>query len=433
MSTTQWWYDEPVKDAELRRRLRNLGRLIDVTGALAEKIDPDQVLSTITHEACQALGCDRASLYQFDIQRQELYTRIVTELEINEIRHGLDVGITGYVARSLSVANVPDPAADERWYGKVDRSTGYHTRNILAAPLVAPHDGRLLGVLQLLNKHEGAFDDFDEHLLVAYCQHAAIALDRAGLVDELRRREQMETSLNVARDIQRGFMPRQLPEIPGYEVASWWFPNEAVGGDYCDVLPLRDGRIGLVIADVSGHGLGPALIMASVRAGLRALVLEHTAAELLLGLLGRALSADLQDGRFITMVMAGLDPVSHGIEYANAGHAPALHYSAAERSFHTLESTGMPLGVLDRPEYPQGPPLRMQPGDLLVLCTDGIVEAVNHADEQFGLNRLQEIIAECATGSVENLTQRIAAEVENHYVGSSPADDLTVLALRRQN
>ena len=142
---------------------------------------------------------------------------------------------------------------------------------------------------------------FDRLLFGNHCQHAAVALDRVRRIEALDRRRSFQASLQVAREIQRGFMPNRMPPISGYEAATWWMANEAVGGDYCDVIRLKDHRVALTIADVSGHGLGPSLIMATVRAALHALVLEHTEPEVLLNLLGRSLSQDLSDERFITM------------------------------------------------------------------------------------------------------------------------------------
>lgn len=412
-------------------RQRGLNTLLEVTRDLAAQIDIQDILATITRGAAEALSCDRASLFQYDRKRDELYTLVATELEISEIRHAADRGVTGAVAQTRSIVNVPDPHADPRWNGAVDRATGFQTRNILAAPVVSLQDGRLLGVLQLLNKNEGQFDAFDEDLLLAFTQHAAVALDRAFLVEEIQRRKTLEASLNVAREIQRGFMPTRMPDIPGYEVATWWFPNEAVGGDYCDVVRQIDGRTGLVIADVSGHGIGPALIMASARAGLRALLLEHSAPEELMQLLARALEPDLQDGRFITMVVAELDHDSHTLQYANAGHAPAMLYRAVDDSFLQLEATGLPLGVLDRPEYPQGPQQQLAIGDILVMCTDGIVEAMDAEDERFGQHRLEALVSELATAPLDDVVAEIGRQVEAHYVGESPPDDLTILAVRR--
>ena len=431
MTTEEDISAEDLSLEQLQRRLSGLERLLDVTRHVAREIDPQTVLREITHKASVALDCERASLYQYDPRRQELFTSVVTKLEIAEIRNPLDRGISGHVAMQRELANVAKPRADPRWNSSVDRETGFTTRNILAAPLVSTHDGELLGVLEAINKRDDRFTEFDEQLIVAFCGHASAALDRLRLIDELRRQHEIEVSLNVAREIQQGFMPHHLLELPGYELASWWFPNEAVGGDYCDVLRLSDGRTGLVIADVSGHGLGPSLLMASVRAGLRALSLEHSSPDVLMTLLGRSMAGDLVEGRFITMVLAQINPLNHTVDYANAGHAPAVHFSASGGKFHKLEATGMPLGVADEPRFSQGRPIRLEVGDLIVLCTDGIVEAFNEEDEQFGQRRLEAIIRQYADKPVQTMVHEVGRRLEQHFVGESPADDLTILAARR--
>ncbi len=422
---------ELLPPEELRDRLRGLYRLLAATRSVASQVDLDQTLETIVRDACTALDCDRASLYQYDPERKELYTRVVTELEINEIRTPLDQGITGYVARSGRVANVPNPAADPRWNADVDRRTGYRTQNILAAPLLSPHDGSLLGVLQVLNKLAGQFDAFDEELIQAFGQHAAVALDRARLVAELREHERSAESLVIARSIQQGFIPSQMPEVPGYQFAVWCYPNEEVGGDYCDIVPIGEECIGLVIADVSGHGLGPSLLMASVRAAFRALLLKHAEPPELLALLERLLADDLREGKFVTMVVAQLDPQSHRVTYANAGHAPALHYFTAIDRFTPLASTGAPVGVLGEGDFEQGTPFVMEPGDLLLLCTDGIVDALNPAGEHFGEERLRQLIRQSRKASAEELVKQIAAAVMAHVGDQTPSDDLTILAVKR--
>lgn len=429
--TTAFGDHSQLSRDELGQRLVALENLLDVTRHLAKGIDLTSILESVTREASEALDCERASLYQFDPKREELFTRVAMGLEISEIRKQLGQGISGHVALSRQLANVPLPADDPRWDSAVDRATGYHTRNILAVPLLTPHDDTLLGVLELLNKREGGFTAFDEEVAVAFSQHAAAALDRARLVDEIRERSVIEVSLNVARDIQRGFMPDKLPDVPGYELATWWYPHQAVGGDYCDVMTLAGGQVALIIADVSGHGLGPSLLMASARAALRALMLEPTGPDELMRRLGRALHADLQDGRFITLALVELDPVRHVIEYANAGHAPALRYAVSQDKFMPLEATGLPLGVLDDPEYGCGLPLALECGDVVFLCTDGIVEAMNDKSQQFGQARLEKLVRESVSGSMADMVRRVGESVEDHYVGTSPPDDLTILAIRR--
>ncbi len=416
---------------ELRERLAGLSRLLDVTRTLAEEVDLDKLLVTLAREACIALDCERASLFQYDDKNRELFTRVATELEIEEIRTSIHQGITGHVARTGEVMNIPDPYSDPRWNSSVDQRTGFRTRSILAAPVTSPRDQSLLGVLQLLNKRSGSFDTFDEDLIRAFSQHAAVAVDRARMIRELSRRHELAASFNVARDIQRSFMPRELPQPPGYQLAQWWYPNAAVGGDYMDVIPMPGNRLGMVIADVCGHGLGPALIMATVRAALRALLLEHETPDKLLEQLDRAMAADLQDGRFVTAILTLLDLNTHRIDFANAGHGPALHYSASNDVFSSLQATGTPLGVIENATYPLGPPVVLEPGDLLLLCTDGIVEAVNARNEQFGTQRLETVLREHRDDDAAQIVAALAAKVQSYYPGEHPDDDLTVLLVKR--
>ncbi len=419
-------------DVELLHRQREaLRRLLELTDALAHQVRLKDTLQSITQLACEALDCERATLYQYDPDRQELVSRAATELEIPEIRHPLGQGISGHVARTRQVLHVPDVHRDPRWSDQVDRQTGFQTRCVLAAPIVS-HRGELLGVLQVLNKRGCSFEPFDEQLITAFCQHAATALERAQMIEEMRRQEAINVSLEVARGVQRSFMPKRLPHLPGYELVYWWYPHQHVGGDYLDIIPLAAEKTLLVMADVSGHGLGPALLMASVRAALRALVVEHYRPDELLHLLNRSLASDLQDGRFVTMILALLDSKEHQLQFANAGHGPALHYRPGEDRFEVLEATGLPLGVMEDACYDLGPPCTIAPGDLVLLCTDGIVEARRPQGEPFGQQGLQQLIRQTADRGVQEVVDRIAERMQHYFIDDQPQDDLTVLALGRR-
>jgi sigma-B regulation protein RsbU (phosphoserine phosphatase) len=407
-------------------------RLLDVTCELARHHTLDQILQTVTTGACEALGCERASLYLYDADRNEVYTRAVTELELEEIRSSADRGITGWVVRNRALANIPDPAADSRWNAGIDRQTGFHTRNILAAPIVASTDDRLLGVLQLLNKHGGSFGRFDEQVIRAFAAHAATALERASLVADAKLSHELQLAVNMGRRIQSSFLPRRLPEIPGYQVGAWWRPAELVSGDYYDIVPLRDGRLGLVVADVSGHGVGPSLLMASVRAMVHVLTRRRTEPGEIVPLLAETISPDLEGGTFLTMLMVALDPQTHEMTYVNAGHGPALLFHRDTRTFQSLKSTGLPLGFISDFSPIAGLKLTMGPGDLLMLATDGLIELLNDANDMFGRPRLEQLIQQNCTLAAPDLVMAIQDEIAEFLGDSQPLDDVTLMVVERK-
>ena len=416
---------------EIESRLNGLLTLVEVTCDLAAEHRLDRILDNVTRGVCAALDCERATLYLYEEQSGELRTRVVTELEISEIRSTIDSGITGWVARRRKVANVPDPRVDARWNSAIDRQTGFRTRNILAAPLISVHNDRLVGVLQLLNRNSGTFDEFDERLLQAFAVHAASAIERAQLLDEARRRQELQLAADMGRSIQIGFLPQTLPDIPGYEVAAWWQPAEEVSGDYYDLIDLPDGRIGLVIADVSGHGLGPSLIMASARAMLRVLVRESSDPGEILTRLSGTITPDLKEGRFITCLMAALDLRRHRLNHANAGHGPALHYQHHSGQFRTFRTTGLPLGFAEHGTIESTPETDIRPGDILLLATDGAVELMNEAGELFGTERLSQLVrANCAL-SADDLRDVLRTAIDQFHPRANPADDVTLLILKR--
>ncbi len=415
----------------LQRRLSGLMKLVEVTRELTVENDLDRVLQIVTEGACCSLQCERASLFLHDQSVDELVTRISTELEIEEIRISIEEGIVGWVARRLKVANIPDPQADARWDSMTDRKTGFITRNILALPIVSAQNGKLIGVLQLLNKENGGFDSHDEEVGAAFAFHAASAIERAQLHDEVRHSHDLRVAIEFGRTIQHGFLPRHLPEIPGYDVAAWWVPAETVSGDYYDVVALPDGRQGLVIADVSGHGFGPALIMASLRAMLHVLTRTVSDPSRIISLLAETIQPDLQHGRFITLLMTALDTDTHELTFSNAGHGPALVFHRATQMVRPLESTGLPMGVSGNSQPHDEETLQIEPGDVVVLATDGVVEQRNERLELFGRQRLYDLIAEHHTRSAGEIMNVITGAITRYQPERVPHDDITLMVLKR--
>ncbi len=406
-----------------------LARLLEIALELSSERDLDGILKIATAGVCSAVGCERASLFVYDEQRNELYTRVVTALEIAEIRHPLDKGIVGWVATHRTLLSVPVPADDPRWDSSVDRRTGFRTRNILTTPILAA-DGRLLGVLQLLNK-PSSFASLDEQLLQAFAAHVAVALERRRLEDAARSAWELRQSLEMGHRIQATFLPSSLPQVPGYEVAAWWQPAEFVSGDYYDWLPLPDGRWGFAVGDVSGHGLAAALIMATVRA--MAHVLARTAHDVhqFVETLRASITPDLQNSRFVTCCYAVLDPATHRLDWANAGHAPAFRYCSESKKCLRLQPTTLPLGFPLVQLSDLSSTISMGIGDVLVLGTDGIIEVRDAADEMYGSHRLEQLMRDHDGRTATDIVASISADVTQFHGREFPPDDATVVVVRR--
>jgi phosphoserine phosphatase len=417
----------------IRHRLIGLTKLMEITQRLAAQTELGPILEIITAGASQALECERASLFLYDDKRRELYTRVATELELCEIRSSIDSGFNGWVGRNKLPLNISDPASDERWNAAIDQDTGFQTRNILAAPLVSPRDGHLLGTLELLNKRSGqSFDQGDENLLLAFAAHAAVSLDRVELLESFRQSRELEVSVEAARKLQLGFLPQRLPIVEGYELAAWWQPALGVAGDYYDVVRLPDDRLALVVADVSGHGLGPSLIMASARAMLHVLSRTISTPARILTLLNETITPDLKNGRFITFLLAALDFQEHTLSFANAGHGPAFHLQRRTGAIRQLEATAVPIGITNASIGESGEPVCLEPGDLVVMATDGAIEQRNGEGEMFGRERFEQIVRDHQALPAHTLVPLIRDRIAEFYRGSHPDDDVTILILERK-
>jgi sigma-B regulation protein RsbU (phosphoserine phosphatase) len=243
----------------------------------------------------------------------------------------------------------------------------------------------------------------------------------------------------VARRIQQRLFPRHVPRLPGMDIGAATFgfdisgasyPAEAIGGDYYDFVPLRDGSLGVAIGDVSGHGVGPALLMAEVRAFLRAFAQTETDVGAILGLVNRVLTPDVEDDRFVTLLLARLDPRARTLRYASAGQSPGYILDAAGNVRAVLHSTGTPLGLFEDNAFAAGPEIPLQSGDLILLITDGVADAVDVEGTRFGVQRALSLVRayrrQSAREIVENLYHAIRAFGRN----LPPYDDITATVIK---
>jgi sigma-B regulation protein RsbU (phosphoserine phosphatase) len=286
--------------------------------------------------------------------------------------------------------------------------------------------GKFLGVLYLDSRRPAAFSKLDCQLLDAFTDQAASILDNARLVARERERQRLEQEINIARDIQQALLPRNVRDYPHLSVAGCNFPCLSVGGDYFDVFPLSDHRTAFLIADVSGKGLGAALVTTMLQGVLSGMTLGTDPARLFAHL-NRFLCDHVEVGRYATMFFGILDEKG-SLEYINAGHpSPILiRRGIAEEAF---TEGSFPVGLVPEAEYTTTC-IKLEPGDTLVLFSDGVTEAMNPDEELFGTARLREVLTGQMDTPLDQLQKCVLESVENFARGATQADDLTLLLVR---
>ena len=286
--------------------------------------------------------------------------------------------------------------------------------------------GEFLGVLYMDSRRPAAFSKLDRQILDALAADAASILDNARLVERERERQRMEQEINIARDIQQALLPRDFREFPHLAVTGFNLPCLSVGGDYFDVFPLGDGRTAFLIADVSGKGLGAALLTTMLQGALSGMTLGTDPARVF-NHVNRFLCDHSEVGRYATMFFGTLDQDGH-LEFINAGHpSPFLiRRGVAEEAF---TEGSYPVGLVPEAEYTAAC-LKLEPGDTLLLFSDGVTEAMDPDEQMFGIPRLKQLLTGLTECPLEQIQKCVLEAVENFARGAHQADDLTLLIVR---
>ncbi len=410
-------------------------RVMEVTRKLSAPFELDELLEQVVEVGREVLHADRGSIFLFDPIVDELYSTIATGSQ--QIRFSIAKGIAGQCARTREVINVPDCYSDARFNPEIDRATGYRTRSLIAMPLVGL-DQELVGVLQMLNPTKPSFDRADERIALVLASQVATAIQRTRLLEERIIKLKLESDLEVARQIQMDVLPRKLPDCPGYDIASFIHPADQTGGDLYDLIALPPGpdddgpgSVVILLADATGHGVGPALSVTQVRALLRMGVRLGAGLDALLTHLNLQLSDDLTSCRIVTAFIGVFDPVRHRVEYHAAGQGPLLHYHAADQRCQWFNASTVPLGIADGPAVSAPPPIVLAPGDCLALLTDGIYEYRDGSGEAFDCDRVGRVFRENSGQAAQVLLDSLLVALDEFGGDAPQLDDLTALIIRR--
>jgi sigma-B regulation protein RsbU (phosphoserine phosphatase) len=453
---------------DMHDRLAALRVLHDLSADMTSTLDLPRVLTSCLERVQSLLGSEAASILILDKDELVFQVALGTKAaEIQPFRIPLTQGIAGWVARNALGTFSNDAYNDERFYGNIDRRSGFVTHMVMAAPLIVKD--RVIGVVEVFNK-PGGFDDSDLNLLSTIGASAAIAIENARLYAVAVEKGRLEQELRVARDVQANLIPRSTPSVPGWDFAGHWHSALEVSGDFYDFPVDELGRPGIVIADVADKGMAAALFMALTRSIVRASVGHGRSPAESIAQANRLICADAADGMFVTLCYAQIDPLTGEFCCVNAGHpAPLLYRASAGGSASPsarasargsgeaaaaegidsrtaagtagsrvpagalveLTRHGIPLGIDDTLAY-ECESASLASGDVVVFYTDGVTDALNSAGEDFGKERLLRVVRESCRDSSRDVCDAVQEALTAFIGDAAPADDATFVVVRRQ-
>src|SRR5271169_3098885 len=397
----------------------DLQRVQKAAHKITSILDLDQLIDSLVNEVADSFGCIEASIYLHDEAHREMVlagVRGCMECCAQGIGRRLKIGregMVGYVASTGQLRYAPDVREDQYYIG-----CEASTLSEVAIPLRSGE--RLVGVFTASHPEVDGFPRQQLRILQALCDHVAVAVHNARrFQSERAERAAMDREAEEARLMQQALLPKSSPYIPGFVVSGLSVPARAVGGDWYDFIPFPDGRWGLVLADVSGKGTAAALLMSATRGVLRSLAEACCTPGEVLTKLNQLLVDDFPAGKFVTLVYAVLDPAIRSVTFANAGHLHPLFIDGSGAHFLDTER-GLPLG-LSCGDYSETT-VALSPGSRLIFYSDGITEAVNEAEEEYGLDRLAEHAVKPGASAVT-----IVDDVRSFANASGVRDDASVV------
>jgi len=442
---TSWERDRYY--AELERKVYEMEKLYRLGVQVSSTLDINMVLDFCINTTVEVLEARAGFLFLIDEKKRRLFLATMAKSE-DKIPHSqglsstdsvrivkpekvwLEPGksIADRVAKDKKPLLVNSVDSKERLSNRIYKDCGFEVKSILCVPLLVKD--KVIGVIQVCNKRKDViFKKEDEHLLVSFAVHAAIAIENAKLYQEVAEKERMKKELEIAHRVQTSLLPDNPPQIKGYQIAAMSVPATEVGGDFYDFIDVAEGKIGLVIGDVAGKGLPAALFMALSRSFLRAEAIGNLEAKRVMEKTNRLISKDAREGMFVTAFYAILDIPGKNLRLSNAGHNPPLLFHSSTGKCEELRIGGIALGAFAEARF-QEKEIILRKGDVVVFYTDGVVEAIDNNNQQFGMERLIKIFHDKPYLQAAQFVELIKKEVEQFTEGQPQFDDFTLVVLK---
>lgn len=418
-----------AENAGLRRAVEELSILNEVATAVSSASSLNEVIDLVVRKCVKHLRVEQAAVLMLSGQDEAaalrtMVRKVETDMQRNPFR--LSDQVVGWIIKNQAPLVINDVATDDRFRAPIRQTDGV-VHSLLCVPLRLK--GSLIGVLSVFNKRgKEGFTESDQRLLAIIAAQSAQVIENARLGEEEKALQLMQQELKMAHDIQNKLLPTEPPAIPGFRIAGRSLAARNVGGDYYDYYPAGD-RYAICLGDVSGKGMPAALLMACTQATVRGQTLVESSAARCIERSNKLLYQITDSDKFVTLFFALLDPDGRRLHYTNAGHNPPILLS--DKQVQPLDVGGPVLSILASIPYQQAH-LDLHSGDLLVIYSDGFSEAMNRRFEEFGEERLLEVItaARDLELSPEEVIERSFEAVRQHSGGAPQTDDMTMVALK---
>lgn len=413
-----------------------LNVLLQVAENLAATTDLNEALETVVRITPLLVGVARCAVLMYDPETQTFGAAKAYGLTppLQDRFHQLKFRLDGGAPNALDEVwktQAPVMIENVQTSELVDQNLAsiFELEAILLVPLITR--GEIVGAMVVdQGPRPRRFSDHERQVLMGIANQAAVAIEGARLSEQAELKKRLDYELGLARQIQKSFLPERVPDVPGYELAAAWRSAREVGGDFYDFIPLPEGRVGISLADVSDKGLPASLFMVLTRTLIRAMAIGKPTPREALERANDLIIADARAEMFVSAFYCVLEPATGQLSFANAGHNPPLWYRHGEEMLTTLRLHGMALGVHSKIELPEAH-IDFQPGDILLIYTDGVTDALNPQGEDFGARRLADIVLSQGDLSAKALVDEILQSVDNFVGTAPPFDDLTMVVVKR--
>lgn len=415
------------ENQKLKQAVEELSLLNEIATAVSSTMPMEEINKLIVGKCLTRIRAEQGYISLVDSQEKAGNTHTLVRVfdkSTLSVPFRLGITLTGWMVKNQTPLLVNDALSDERFQGT--EWNGVPIRSVLAVPLKVKN--KLIGFMSLFNKKGGDFSAEEQRLLSIVGMSVASIIEQARLYAKEREAAVMEEDLRAAKTIQQNLLPKEIPKIPGFDLAGTMVPAKEVGGDYFDYLTLPEARWGFVVADVAGKGLPAAMLMSNLQATIRGQSAVTNSCAQCVAIANRMLKASVSPGQFVTLFLAALDPAKKSLSCCNAGHNPPYLFKP-DGSFRELTVGGPLLGPFDGLDYAEEK-VQLSSGEVLVIFSDGVTEANSEAGEMFGEPRLLESVKPVLVRTAPEILSAVTESVRR-FAGRTPAaDDLTLMVIK---